>query len=402
MRPPVNRDPIQTGSHAADLTKLAALFLALYVCGIYYLSLYPFDFVKHSGTPPFWWIQIEGRRMVFDFLVNILFYVPLGASALVALGGRWKAFPASVFIGAVVSASIEYAQFWLPSRYSNLDDLAANALGTCAGAFLVALLFRSKLGTRLRATVDTKHWRLAPVPGLFLFLWVLWKAFPLFPNFNLPRLLHVFSDPLANWNWLTFTDACFGFAILALLFGPARWLAFAYALLPAQVFLLDHQFSLAAILGATLGCGVGYFLRYSAVGRGLAVGGLVWLVVEELQPFRFMDHRTMIQWRPFATLLERNATGTYATVFGKLFMYTAVVWMLRRRVPPTHGNPKRGQRLGWTISIGCPMLVLALCEWSQQWIEGRVPETTDLFLLAIGSAMLAAAGQFSKPQRAQA
>lgn len=70
----------------------------------------------------------------YDLLLNILLFVPLGASlALLGLSPR-----AAVLSGALASLAIECAQFlWIAGRFASGFDVAANAAGTLLGVLVV-------------------------------------------------------------------------------------------------------------------------------------------------------------------------------------------------------------------------------------------------------------------------
>ena len=67
-----------------------------------------------------------------DVLLNILLFAPLGA----ALALRVRSIPRCALIAALLSASIELAQLYIPGRDSSLGDLLSNTLGGALGAVL--------------------------------------------------------------------------------------------------------------------------------------------------------------------------------------------------------------------------------------------------------------------------
>jgi hypothetical protein len=80
-------------------------------------------------------------------------------------------------------------------------------------------------------------------------------------------------------------------------------------------------------------------------------------------------------WEPFRTWYDVPATSYYAVVFSKLFFYAATVWSLRLR-------------LGWLWAVGIPAAIVGVGEWTQQYLEGRTPESTDVVMLAAGAVLL--------------
>jgi len=75
-----------------------------------------------------------GERGLSDALANVLLYMPLGAA--MALCG-W-ARPRALIAPPLLSASIEFAQTWIPGRDPSLGDVTFNTLGAAVGLAVVA------------------------------------------------------------------------------------------------------------------------------------------------------------------------------------------------------------------------------------------------------------------------
>jgi len=75
-----------------------------------------------------------GERGIADVLVNILLFLPFGAA--LAAGG--VSLLRCGLAAAFLSASVEFAQVWIPGRDPSLGDVASNTLGGGLGAVLVA------------------------------------------------------------------------------------------------------------------------------------------------------------------------------------------------------------------------------------------------------------------------
>ncbi len=118
---------------------LAESFAGVYTLLVVYASLYPFSGWRDNGAPlgaflgggwPRYWT-------VFDLLVNVLGYVPLGflwaALLRVPLGGAAATLLAFAG-GAALSLAMETLQNFLPTRVASNVDLGSNALGMLAGA----------------------------------------------------------------------------------------------------------------------------------------------------------------------------------------------------------------------------------------------------------------------------
>ncbi|KVN37085.1 teicoplanin resistance protein VanZ [Burkholderia stagnalis] len=204
------------GSHRAST--LARQACAAYAVLIVYASLYPFDGWLALGIGPFDYLFAPMQRYVtaFDVVTNVLGYLPFGALAVLALHPRWRGVGATLIaaaLGALLSASMEALQTYLPTRIASNLDLAANALGALLGAALVApatgaLLERGVL-RRLRFA-----WFEAD-SATPLLLAALWPFAILFPS---PFLFGIGDWPAALWER---ADVSMQDALLAWL--PAAW-----------------------------------------------------------------------------------------------------------------------------------------------------------------------------------
>src|SRR5205085_4672962 len=112
----------------------ARLMLLAAVVAIIYGDLYPFVFrVPPQAVGPVRalidsWAEPPGRG---DFLANILFFLPLGAFGFLSLPHRlhsaWRVL-AVVASGAALSVSMELAQYFDETRFTEATDVYANSL----------------------------------------------------------------------------------------------------------------------------------------------------------------------------------------------------------------------------------------------------------------------------------
>ena len=109
--------------------------------------------------------------------------------------------------------------------------------------------------------------------------------------------------------------------------------------------------------------------------RGAAPLLLIWLAFEELRPFHFQSPPQPFWWLPFESWFVGAADSYYGTFFGKLFLYTAILWIER----------KSGMR--WIWAFLAPGAILFAGELAQCYLPGRTPETTDVFLLIAGAVL---------------
>lgn len=136
---------VAAGHAAHRVLRLAA---GLYACLVVYGSLLPFDFhARPFGEA----LRALAQGGIFgpsrtDWATNVALFVPMSllwASAALeerAGGGAWWRALLVLCRCVAVSAAIELAQLWFPSRSSSLGDLTANAIGGLLGLLLWPLI----------------------------------------------------------------------------------------------------------------------------------------------------------------------------------------------------------------------------------------------------------------------
>ena len=146
---------ISIGPHR---TRLRIYLAAGYALFIVYGSLSPFSGWQEQGLDFFDVLTapLSQTYTWFDSVVNLLAYLPfglfLGLMFHTRFGVSWGVLLATL-CGAALSASMEFAQMYLPSRVSSNLDLLNNTAGTLAGA-LVAVSIAPR-GWYITLT----HWR---------------------------------------------------------------------------------------------------------------------------------------------------------------------------------------------------------------------------------------------------
>jgi VanZ family protein len=106
------------------------LFLAVALVAIAVATLRPLP-----GQPSVLWLSCLacGAHGVADMLLNVMLFMPLGA-ALAVCGVKVSR---ATLWGALLAASIEVAQLYIPGRNLSLGDVVANTAGTAVGAALM-------------------------------------------------------------------------------------------------------------------------------------------------------------------------------------------------------------------------------------------------------------------------
>jgi hypothetical protein len=140
---------------------------------------------------------------MFDVVVNVIGYIPLGMLLVLALypflRGIWAIIGAAI-LGILVSGAMEAVQTYLPSRVPSSLDFLTNSAGALMGAFIGLAGARSYLNeSRLYQT--RRRW-FAPHAShglVLLALWPLAQIYPLGYMFGHGQLLPIFSDWLSEW-----------------------------------------------------------------------------------------------------------------------------------------------------------------------------------------------------------
>ncbi|MCB2223376.1 MAG: peptide-methionine (S)-S-oxide reductase MsrA [Actinobacteria bacterium] len=99
------------------------------------------------------------RFVVVDVAGNVAVFVPLGAAAAAVLtGSTRRRLWGSVAAGASLSLCVEAAQWFIPTRATDVDDLVFNTLGALAGAAALLVLERRRaiLHARVRPPSPAK------------------------------------------------------------------------------------------------------------------------------------------------------------------------------------------------------------------------------------------------------
>jgi VanZ family protein len=336
--------------------KRAVLFLLVYVGGVLHLSFYPWQFVSPPHHTYMFWVHFFAPRIVLDFVLNVVLYVPLGAAAAIALGNELVSLPIAATACFLISLGVEWTQRYIPLREGTLNDLAANVLGASLGT-IIAFVWRRKLSDA----------------AILATLWLLWNGSLLLPAINRAPLPTSGRD--ADLLWIGSINAFVGFLAISLALKPNLIPTVILALAPIPGLWL-YPAVLRVRLIATFSALLAAHFAKSSLTRFIGLACLVWLVFQELYPFNWVGHMRAFSWIPFESLFSNRPQLYYPVVFGKLFFYTTVVWAMGHR----------GKSLPWSFVF--PAVLLLAGEFAQGFLPGRTPELTDLVLIAGGAFML--------------
>lgn len=372
---------------ADDFQYVKKLFF-LCVVVIAHFTLYPWTFVafhEHStileGLRP-----LAGKRDYLDVVVNLCFYLPLGALGVLgwwngsSTAGRWIALAA---FGAALSVTLETIQAWVPGRDSSLLDIFNNTIGTIGGACLGVAIARH-WPSDLRWGLPSLR---RPMPAVLIVAWLVSQWFPFLPILHIPQFSesHHALMQVSSLGWIHLMDAFVAALLIGCLLREAvapsvyRFaLAGACLVLPARLFI---------VVGAepwplAVACVTGLLVSPLALARVhdwtrlLAAAAVLLIAVRELDPFHFSSTAGPFYWIPFSGLLEGARDSAVRAISGKFFLYGAAVWMVREA--------------GVSLRIGASGVggLLIAGECAQRHLPGRVAESTDPILALIAACVM--------------
>lgn len=117
--------------------------LIIALAGIFFLTLYPFDFVRSPSLPPgaspFLLSGIKSAGTLDDFL-NVLLFMPVGFGLAEKFREHGKTKAGTLFFtflaGALLSYCIEFTQLFIISRDSGWLDVMTNSTGALVGGLV--------------------------------------------------------------------------------------------------------------------------------------------------------------------------------------------------------------------------------------------------------------------------
>jgi VanZ family protein len=188
--------------HRSSASPLALVYGAL----LLYASLFPFtDWRWPAGQslPALLALPWPPWRDPFDGWVNLLGYLPLGALLMIAARRSGLAMAPSLLLAvgapALLSATAEVLQNFLPGRHPSLKDLAMNSLGAAVGALLALAL--QALGLVDRWSAMRRQWFVdrSAVPLALLALWPLALMVPAAVPLGLGQVGDRLRSTLGDW-----------------------------------------------------------------------------------------------------------------------------------------------------------------------------------------------------------
>ena len=377
--------------HFPDIAR-RCLLLGLVVAVIVYGSLYPFalhlygtgwDGLTHLlGT---WRDPPQSRG---DLIANILLYMPLGFAAAALSPGKWRGALGAVAIGAGLSFSIEWMQFYDQSRVSCLSDFALNVIGSLAGAIvsqarIVRLPFR-----------PLPQGEGAAFARVLLFAWLAWRLYPYVPTIDLhkywnslkPVVLHPEIDAYGVFRFAVLWLGVFHLLRAGLQAKMPFWLLAAAmaGYFSAKVLIVNQYLGLSEIAGAIAALFLSALPDTRFKLRGLAVLFAVMVICSRLFPWIPSSTIRSFQWVPFYSLLHGSLGVDIQSFCEKTFLYGTLLLLL--------------VEAGVPLNLAClgECLVLLATSALETLIADRSAEITDAVLVL---CLALAYGALGRPAR---
>ena len=368
---------------------LTAAVIALIVYG----SLYPFNFKPDAQSgllaalSQLSWAR-AGRG---DRISNVLLYLPLGFCLYLWLNERLRrriSVTIAFLLGSLLSLAIEVAQVYVSSRVPSLMDLMLNAGGTLLGAVggvgWTALSHLMHLPSR--AEKQTRD----PGAALLIVLWLAWRFAPFVPQFDLGKLkaaLRPLFNPTFDFVTVLIFLTCWlvvNQAVAALVSRPRRLetlLLLMAAVLIGRLLVASQAFVPAELLALLLLLPMVVLmhrLRPRPRRAALVLAVVALLIIEELAPFNFTNQVARFDFWPFLTFVQNgwDLSGVdWVQLFGKLFLYGALLWVVR----------EWGTSTDFAFSV--LVSIATIVEILQIWLPGEHASITDP-LLALGIGLV--------------
>lgn len=378
---------------------------AAVVALILYGSLYPFNLKPYApgnllgALGELSWVR-AGRG---DRISNVLLYLPFGFCLYLWLRERLRQGPSVTIawvLGTLLSLAIEVAQVYVSKRVPSLADLALNSGGTLLGAFggMGWAALSHLMHMPARAEKQTRD----PGAALLIGLWLAWRFAPFVPQFDLGKLkaaLRPLFDPTFDFLtvlifltcWLVVNQAVAALVsrarrletllllMAAVLIG--RLLVASQAFVPAELLALLLLLPMVVLM---------HRLRPRPRRASLVLAVVALLVIEELAPFNFSPQAAQFDFWPFLALVDSGwdlSIVDWVPVFGKLFLYGALLWVVREWGASTD------------FAFGVMLTIASVVELLQIWLPGEHASITDPLLALVIGLLFRSLYRHQRPRR---
>ncbi|SMC17832.1 VanZ like family protein [Andreprevotia lacus DSM 23236] len=187
-------------------SRVSRFFLACYLLLVLVVSFYPFTGWRFTGEPvfAFYTYPLPYYFTLFDNLVNVLAYIPIGTAVALSVWPRSLSWLLGALAGTVLSCGVEFVQQFIPGRVASNMDILSNGFGALIGGVL-ALLLSSRRWQRRWQILRYSHLREGSAVEwgvVWLVLWFVTQFDPTVPFLGVVvearGLPQPFDSPIAN------------------------------------------------------------------------------------------------------------------------------------------------------------------------------------------------------------
>jgi VanZ like family len=362
---------------------------AVVIAVIIYGSLYPFVFRQSAnGLGPARtlldsWRDTPSRS---DFIANVLFYMPLGFFAILAIGNRIGGVLGIALVvatGAAISTLMELAQFYDPGRVTSATDLYANVVGTALGALGGSLTGADFRWPLLREIAAHR------VPALLLSAWAGHTLFPYVPTVDLHKYWNalkpvIYHPALTGYDLFRHTAVWIAIASLIEAIAGSKRARLLFPLfigfgLAAKVAMVHTALTMAEIVGAGLAVGLWGVLTFDARLRNIVIALLFggYIITERLEPFQFSAPGRSFGWVPFLGFMTSSFELAVLSFLHKFFLFGSSIWLAAKA-----GLPLRS-------SIIATAAIVFATSYAGANLPDRAAEITDTAMALLIGAVFA-------------
>ncbi|WP_051711413.1 VanZ family protein [Andreprevotia chitinilytica] len=141
-------------------SSVSRYFFACYLLLVLIVSWYPFSGWRFTGEPvfAFYTYPLPYYFTFFDNLINVLAYIPLGASVALMVRRRAWSWLVGTLAGFLLSCVVEFVQQFIPGRIADNLDIMSNTFGAFIGG-VFALFLASRRWQRRWHVFRYSHFR---------------------------------------------------------------------------------------------------------------------------------------------------------------------------------------------------------------------------------------------------
>ena len=360
---------------------------------ISYGSIYPLDFHPRYLDANTIQAFLESCCQEFnrgDILGNVVLFLPYGFLGMVSAkegAARSRQIWLVCVTGGALALALQVAQFYLPSRNENLQDVAWNIIGTVGG--VVAGVYSRKY---ILASAAGQRHQIALVPCLLVGSWLIYRLIPFVPSVDFQAikdsLKPLLLDPTISAVSVAH-DAVAWLVIASLMLGLRQGVKLdkylphlIVAVFGLEILIVHNSLSASNVTGAVMALVLwwGGLRRVAWQASGLTVLLCAMLIAAGLAPFTLAASSQPSGWLPFHGLLGRSMYVNVQSICEKVFLYGSLIYVLWQT------------RLNQVIGVFVGVAVVACIEFAQIYVANHTPEITDPLLMVLAALTMISLG----------